>query len=77
MDDLRWLLPDAADPVHEALAVHQLTHEFHDEVRYRDEFEQYCAWYTAVAIANQREHQKMQADFNVLGWFYRGSSNHG
>lgn len=72
MDDLRWLLPHGGDPVQEELAAHQLAYDFYDEVQYRHDFEQYCAWYDAVAAANRQELHKMQTDFNFLGWFYRG-----
>lgn len=59
--------PDQA--VVEALQVHQLTREFHQEVEYRDEFAQYCSWYYQTAARHRQELEKMRRDVNILGWF--------
>jgi hypothetical protein len=69
-NDLRWFTP-LPQPLLEALEVHQVTHDFHREVHYREEFEHYCEWYRATAEKNQQELKKMQGDFNVFGWFCR------
>ncbi len=54
------------------LQVYQVTSEFYQEVKYREEFEQYCQWYTETAERHQQELQKMRGDFNLFSWFCRG-----
>lgn len=70
-NELRWLIPQIPDDP-EVLEVHQLSYEFRAELQYRQEFEQYCQWYEAIAAQNRRELQTMQSDINVLGFFTRG-----
>lgn len=53
----------------EILIVHQLSFEFYDEVRYREDFEAHCQWYQRVAAQHQRELEAMRNDINLLGWF--------
>ncbi len=59
------------EPDHPVLEAHQLTKDFYHEVQHRQAFERYCQWYYATASQNQQELQRMQNDFNLLGWFYR------
>lgn len=70
--DLRWIAPIPPEPEHQFLGEHQLTHEFYIEVQQRQEFERYCEWYDTTAAQHRQELTKMQSDFNLLGWFYRG-----
>ncbi len=70
--DLRWIAPTPPEPDFVVLEVHQLTHEFHEEVQHRQEFDRYCQWYYATARKHRREVQNMQNDLNLLGWFCRG-----
>jgi uncharacterized protein YaaW (UPF0174 family) len=69
-NDLRWVAP-SPQPIPEAIIVHEVTREFYREVKYRDEFEDYCQWYRAIAAKHQKEMQRMQKDINLLGWLYR------
>lgn len=69
---LQRIVPMPPEPDHQVLEVHQLTRTFYEEVHHRQEFERYCEWYHATARQHQQELQKMQSDFNLLGWFYRG-----
>jgi hypothetical protein len=55
----------------EILEVHQLAHEFHGEMRDRDRFEAYCAWYYATAQKHQQEMAKLQTELQILPWFWR------
>lgn len=56
-------------PAAEILKAHQLTREFHQEVEYREDFNQYCQWYYETAERHHRELEKMRKDINILGWF--------
>lgn len=69
-NEMRWLNPITPVTV-EILETQQVTREFHHEVRYREEFEQYCQWYYVLAAQHQRELTKMHHDVNILGWFVR------
>lgn len=69
--ELRNIVPEPPIPA-EILKQHQITREFYQEVKYRQEFESYCQWYYSTAKQHQQELQKMQGDFNILGWFRRG-----
>jgi hypothetical protein len=71
--DLRWIAPTPPEPEQAVLETHQFTREFYQEVEHRDQFDRYCQWYYATAEQNRREHQKLQNDFNLLGWFCRKS----
>jgi uncharacterized protein (DUF4415 family) len=71
MNDFRWIVPVPYQPDAKIRDANHLTREFREEVSYRQSFEQYCNWYAASAEQNRQEHQKLQSDFNVLGWFYR------
>jgi hypothetical protein len=53
----------------EMLIAHQITFEFHEEVRFREAFEEYCQWYQHVAKQHQRELKTMRGDINLFGWF--------
>lgn len=55
----------------EYLEAAQLTYDFYQEVRDRQDFEAYCQWYYDVADRHRRELDSMQGDINILGWFYR------
>ena len=66
------LLPNTYQPTAEILEAHQLTYEFHREVKSREEFEHHCQWYSETAELHQEELQKMRGDLNILGWFLRG-----
>jgi len=68
-NDLRWFAPMPPDPEFEVLEVQQVSYEFYAEVRHRQEFECYCQWYYNTAQQHQQEHQKLQRDFNFMGWF--------
>jgi hypothetical protein len=71
--ELQWLNPGSPEPAHIVLEAHQLTRQFYAEVQYREEFDQYCAWYEATAAKHRQELHRMKTDWNLLGWFYRGS----
>lgn len=71
MLDNQRIIP-APQPTPEAFIVHKMTHDFYQEVKYREAIENYCQWYWAMAEKHQQELQKMQQDINILGWFYRG-----
>lgn len=68
-NELRWIAPMPPDSDFEFLETHQVAYEFYSEVRHREAFEQYCQWYYNVALQHQQEHQKLQRDFNMMGWF--------
>jgi hypothetical protein len=69
--ELRDILPQP--PVSaEILKEYKVTREFYQEVKYRQDFERYCEWYYSTAKQHQQELEKMQGDFNILGWFRRG-----
>jgi hypothetical protein len=69
--DFRSVLPSSFEPNYEILDAHRLARQFYQEVCDRAEFEQYCQVYAAMAEAHRQEHQAMQGDPNLLGWFYR------
>ncbi len=52
----------------EILEAAQLTYDFYQEVRDRQEFEAYCQWYSDIAEQNRRELESMRNDINILGW---------
>lgn len=67
-----WLVPlPDAQPEAEIFVVYESTQEFYSEVRYREEWGQYCQWYQDVAQRHRQELKTMQKDPNLLGWFNR------
>lgn len=67
---LRRYQADAYE-VHEALELHQLTLEFKQEQRYREELDAYCREYSAIAERHQQEHADMQNEPNLFALFWR------
>jgi hypothetical protein len=61
-------------PELEILETHQVTQEFYQEVKYRQEFEVYCQWYYETAESHRQELQKMRGDLNLFRWFFRQKS---
>lgn len=57
--------PEAA----EILLAYQITFDFHQEVRQRQAFENYCQWYYRVAEQNRQEYEAMKNDLNLFGFF--------
>ena len=53
----------------EVFTVHQLAYDFRREVKYRQDFQQYCQWYHETAQQHQQELNKMRGDLNIFGWF--------
>ncbi|MGF1538420.1 MAG: hypothetical protein ACFB4J_18315 [Elainellaceae cyanobacterium] len=45
--------------------------QFHQEVKTRQAFEDYCQRYYQLAERHRQEFEQMSRDINVLGWFYR------
>jgi hypothetical protein len=71
--DLRWIAPIPPEPEkQEVLGAQVLTRQFYQELEYRHAFEKHCQWYRATAEKHHQELHRMQRDFNLLGWFYRG-----
>lgn len=68
--DFYYILPPAQNTM-DVLEAHQITIEFRQEVRYREDLERYCQWYYDTARQHRRELEKMRRDPNILGWFYR------
>ena len=60
-----------SQPAVEILELHQITYDFHQEVRYREEFEHYCQWYYQTAERHRQELEAMQGDINLFSWFSR------
>lgn len=50
---------------------YRLTLAFQHEVRYRESFADYCAWYAAEAAHNRATLAAMQREPNWLQWFRR------
>lgn len=53
----------------EILVLHQVSFEFHQEVRYREAFDEHCRWYQQVATQHRRELEAMRHDINLFAWF--------
>jgi hypothetical protein len=72
-DPLHWIMPTpSADPeVVEVIELYRITYDFHQEVRYREEREQYVQWYRKTAQRHRSELQQMRQDINLMGWFNR------
>lgn len=58
-------------PELEILETYQVTQQFYQEVKYRQEFASYCQWYEETAEFHRQELQKMRGDINLFGWFLR------
>lgn len=69
------IIPQPEQPAAEILQAHQAAQEFYREVKYRENFKNYCQWYYATAQQNQKELQEMRGDINIFGWFLRGFGN--
>lgn len=67
--ELRGILPEANSPATEICQVDRTTQEFYQEVKYREDFNNYCQWYYAIAEQHQKELQKMRSDINIFGFF--------
>ena len=63
------IVPIPQPDVEEIFTTYQLTYEFYDEVRYRQELVDYCQWYQEVAEQHRQELGRMQREINFLGWF--------
>lgn len=57
----------------EVFQVHEAAHEFYEEVRHREQLEQYCQWYRQTAAEHQRELKQMRSEINLFGLFCRGT----
>lgn len=55
----------------ESVDLHQVAHEFRQEVEYRQAFETYCQWYYATAEQHRVELATMANDIPFLNWFWR------
>lgn len=69
--ELRSIFPEANSPATEIFQISQTTQEFYQEVKYREDFQNYCQWYYEIAEQHQKELQKMQSDINILGFFLK------
>ncbi|NEO54688.1 MAG: hypothetical protein F6K54_17340 [Okeania sp. SIO3B5] len=56
--ELRSIFPEANSPATEIFQIYQTTQEFYQEVKYREDFQNYCQWY--YEIAEQQIHQARQ-----------------
>lgn len=65
------IIPENPRAVAEEIQTQQLTRNFYQEVRYREDFANYCQWYYETARKHQQEYQVMKQDINILGWFQR------
>lgn len=60
----------------EVFQTYEVAHEFYEEVRHREQLEEYCQWYRETAAQNQRDLQQMRSEANLFGWFCRGRGTH-
>ena len=67
--------PTAAT-AHEAIERQQITYEFSQEVRHREDFEAYCQWYYETAAQHKAELAAMENDIPLFDWF-RGKKSLG
>ncbi|HIK55315.1 MAG TPA: hypothetical protein IGS37_09150 [Synechococcales cyanobacterium M55_K2018_004] len=67
----RQIVPLPQPTVDELLMTYVVTFEFHQEVRYRQAFEEYCQWCYRMAEQHQQEVEAMRSDINLLAWFNR------
>ncbi|MBD2088624.1 hypothetical protein H6F67_01960 [Microcoleus sp. FACHB-1515] len=56
----------------EVFQTYEVAHEFYEEVRHREQLEDYCQWYREIAAQNRRDLQQMRGETNLFGWFCRG-----
>ncbi|MDY7020324.1 MAG: hypothetical protein SWJ54_03050 [Cyanobacteriota bacterium] len=68
----RLRLEDIQQSEIEILQAYQSTHEFYQEVIYREDFKRHCQWYAETAKRHQQELKEMQSDINIFRWFSRG-----
>ncbi|NES03836.1 MAG: hypothetical protein F6K22_13900 [Okeania sp. SIO2F4] len=66
--ELREIFPEPNTSATEICQVYQTTQEFYQEVKYREDFNNYCQWYYAIAEQHQKELQKMRSDINIFGF---------
>lgn len=55
----------------EILEIHQMAHDFRQEVADREQFAAHCEWYDQTAQRHQQEWVSMQQDIHLLRWFWR------
>ncbi|MGK7923388.1 MAG: hypothetical protein AB4080_25655 [Trichodesmium sp.] len=67
--EFRGIIPEANSSPTEIFEVYQTTQDFYQEVKSREEFENYCEWYYMIAEQHQQELQKMRGDINIFGFF--------
>jgi hypothetical protein len=58
-------------PIAQIIESHQLTYAFTWEVQRRQDHEQYCQWYSAVAEQHRKELEQMKGDIDILSWLRR------
>lgn len=63
---LRAIVPQR--PSDQAFEQYQVTAAFYREVEQRQDFAEYCAWYTEVAQAHQRELVQLKREVNLFVW---------
>lgn len=71
--DFMQIIPEPQQPAAEILQAHQTAQQFYREVKYRENFKNYCQWYYATAQQHQEELQKMRGDINIFRWFRQGN----
>lgn len=71
LSEPNWLIPNLPT-VADLFGDYQLTREFYQEVRDRENHQRYCQWYHQVAQQHQDELNRLRQDINLLGFFYRG-----
>lgn len=69
--DNEFLHPEIYQPAVEAFQAYRMTHEFYQEVQYREACQNHYQWYRETAQANLQELEKMRGDINLLGWFLK------
>lgn len=62
------IVPIPQADAEEILILNQIAYEFRDEVKYRQELEQYSLWYYSTAEQNRRDLTVMQQEFNLFQW---------
>ena len=58
-----------SQPTVEVFELQQIAQDFHREVQYRQEFEQYCQWYYQTAERHRQELEAMRGNINLFNWF--------
>jgi len=69
---LQRIIPVPQPEIEEGFAAYQATSRFYREVESRRDFQQYCDWYYATAVAHRQELDKMRGELNILSWFRWG-----